>query len=104
MNRIFIVFLFILLSASSFDAQGQRRKKSADNQANTVTPENAAKQEHKDRAQKESQYVMKKDHHSASQDKATRKRMKKNLKRAQKHSWGKDVPWYKRWFRKKSFH
>jgi hypothetical protein len=29
--------------------------------------------------------------------------MKKNLKRAEKHSWGKDVPWYKRWFRKKKF-
>jgi hypothetical protein len=39
--------------------------------------------------------------HLKRQDKATQKRMKKNLRKAQKHSWGKDVPWYKRWFRKK---
>jgi flagellar biosynthesis/type III secretory pathway M-ring protein FliF/YscJ len=41
------------------------------------------------------------DHHKSLQDKATQKRMKKNLKRAEKQSWGKNVPWYKRWFRKK---
>jgi type VI protein secretion system component VasK len=39
--------------------------------------------------------------HLKRQDKATRKRMKKNMRKAQKHSWGKDVPWYKRWFHKK---
>ncbi|MFM7234743.1 MAG: hypothetical protein ACKO7B_18205 [Flavobacteriales bacterium] len=79
------------------DAAIAQRK--GDNQ-NKVTPETARKKEAEKIEQQESEYQKRKDHHLEVQDKATRKRMKKNLRKAQRLSWGKDVPWYKRWFRK----
>lgn len=66
-----------------------------------MTPQSAAEKDAKARGEKEAQYIDGRVHHKKVQDKATRKRMKKNLKKAERHSWGKDVPWYKRWFRRK---
>lgn len=65
-----------------------------------VTPQTARKKEGEAREKKQSEYQLRKDHHLEVQDKATRKRMKKTLKKARRHSWGKNVPWYKRWFRR----
>jgi len=80
---------------TAFESQAQKKK-----QTNQVTPQNAMDKDRKNLEQKQAQYQDSKKTHTQKQDKATQKRMKKNLKRAQKHSWGKEVPWYKRWFRK----
>lgn len=82
-------------------AFSQKNKKKPAKQENQITPENAKDQERVNLENKQKEYVTKKNYHSKNQDKATQKRMKKNLRRAEKHSWGKDIPWYKRWFRKK---
>ena len=65
-----------------------------------VTPQTARKKEAEALEKKQSEYQSRKDHHLDVQDKATRKRMKKNLRKARRQSWGKNVPWYKRWFRR----
>jgi len=87
--------LVALIIVTAFESQAQKKK-----QTNQVTPQNAMDKDRKNLEQKQAQYQDSKKTHTKKQDKATQKRMKKNLKRAQKHSWGKEVPWYKRWFRK----
>jgi Ni/Co efflux regulator RcnB len=57
--------------------------------------------EHKD--QLVSDYSKRADHHEKIQDKSTRKRMKKNQKRVKRRYKGTEIPFYKRWFRKKHF-
>jgi len=52
-------------------------------------------------AERQAQYGAHKDHLTEIQSKETQKRMKKTLKKAQKHSQGKLVPWHKRVFRKR---
>ena len=86
----------ILLLAGSADLSAQREKK----ESNKVTPASAQKKDAGAMEQKQSDYRSRKDHHLESQDKATRKRMKKTLKKAERHSWGNRAPWYKRWFRR----
>jgi hypothetical protein len=85
---------FMVLTSGHLVAQ-----RKADN-VNKVTPESARKKDAAAKEQQLSEYQKRKDHHLEVQDKATRKRMKKNLRKARRHSWGKDVPWYKRWFRR----
>jgi hypothetical protein len=68
--------------------------------AQKVTPQTARKKDAEALEKKQNEYQSRKDHHLESQDKATRKRMKKNLRKARRQSWGKNVPWYKRWFRR----
>ena len=89
--------LVIMLIAGSPDLFAQRQKK----ESNKVTPASAQKKDAGAMEQKQSDYRSRKDHHLESQDKATRKRMKKTLKKAERHSWGNRAPWYKRWFRRK---
>jgi hypothetical protein len=69
--------------------------------AEKVTPATARKKEAEALEKKQGEYDSRMEHHLKSQDKATRKRMKKNLRMARRMSWGKNVPWYKRWFRRK---
>ncbi|MFN8698808.1 MAG: hypothetical protein ACK500_05460 [Flavobacteriales bacterium] len=99
MIRLVAVIAFLAVTQSADAQKRPPRQKGGDVQ----TPENAVTREKANRAEKEAAYVQKRDYHSDLQDKNTRKRMKKNLKRAQKHSWGKEVPWYKRVFRKRHF-
>ncbi len=89
------IIAIVLLSLISNDALAQRKK-----EKNKITPESGAQKQAKAKDEKLAAYEAGKKHHVETQDKATRKRMKKNLKKAEKHSWGKDVPWYKRWFHK----
>jgi hypothetical protein len=77
----------------SIDAQNK-------SEGSKVTPQTARKKEAEALEKKQSEYQSRKDHHLDVQDKATRKRMKKNLRKARRQSWGKNVPWYKRWFRR----
>lgn len=99
--RILILLFAVLISSEM--ALGQKSKRKPAKQENQLTPENHGDQPKTNLENKQKEYQAKKDYHSKNQDEATRKRMKKNLRRAEKHSWGKDVPWYKRWFRKKRF-
>ncbi|MFM9985001.1 MAG: hypothetical protein ACKVOK_07175 [Flavobacteriales bacterium] len=96
----FLLIIFSILISSGM-VHGQKERKNPSKQENQVTPENAKDQERANMENKQKEYVTKKNYHTKNQDKATQKRMKKNLRRAEKHSWGKDIPWYKRWFRKK---
>ncbi len=68
--------------------------------AEKVTPATARKKEAEALEKKQGEYDSRMEHHLKSQDKATRKRMKKNLRMARRMSWGKNIPWYKRWFRR----
>ncbi|HEY8404098.1 MAG TPA: hypothetical protein VIK71_05760 [Flavobacteriales bacterium] len=88
-----ILLLGTVLLAVQQPAFAQKKK-----QTNQVTPQNAQSRQKANKEQKIAEYQDSKKAHVKKQDKATQKRMKKNLKRAQKHSWGKEVPWYKRWF------
>lgn len=98
MRYLRYILMFTLLLTFGGNIHAQRKK-----EKNKVTPESGAQKEAQAMEQKRAEYNSRKDHHMESQDKATRKRMKKNLKKAERHSWGKDVPWYKRWFRKDKF-
>jgi hypothetical protein len=90
--RLFLSVCIMLASQGAF-SQGK-----SDGQK--VTPQTARKKEAEALEKKQSEYQSRRDHHMESQDKATRKRMKKNLRKARRQSWGKNVPWYKRWFRR----
>jgi Ni/Co efflux regulator RcnB len=70
-------------------------------QEDLQTRENAVKREQEAKAAKQAEYDAHRDHLEDIQDKATRKRMKKNLKKSQRISQGKQIPWYKRMFRKR---
>jgi hypothetical protein len=92
-----IMLAFFSLMGASHGMHAQRQKK----ESHKVTPATAKKKEAGAIEQKQADYRARKDHHLESQDKATRKRMKKTLKKAERHSWGNHAPWYKRWFRRK---
>lgn len=70
-------------------------------QDDVQTRENAVKRDQEAKAAKQAEYEAHRDHLEEIQDKATRKRMKKNLKKSQRISQGKQIPWYKRIFRKR---
>ena len=91
-----LVAVFVVFLSLSSIAQKRPPK-----QKDVQTRENAISKEKEAKALKQAEYAARSNHHSELQDKATKKRMKKNLKRSQKHSWGKEVPWYKRIFRRR---
>lgn len=70
-------------------------------QDDVQTRENAVKRDQEAKAAKQAEYDAHRQHLEDIQDKATRKRMKKNLKKSQRISQGKQIPWYKRVFRKR---
>ncbi len=94
--RNIILISFFLVTA--FEASAQRKR-----EKNKITPETGPAKKEAALDVKQAEYNKSKDHHLKAQDKATRKRMKQTKKKAERHSWGKDVPWYKRWFRKDKF-
>jgi hypothetical protein len=102
MRLLRLIFIILFTGCLSQHALAQKKR-----EKNKITAEDgqksAAQKEAAAYEQKKEQYKARNDHHKEIQSKDTRKRMKKNLKKAEKHSWGKDVPWYKRWFRKKKF-
>jgi hypothetical protein len=98
MNKLtaVLISLFSILLANPSWAQ-KRPPKQKDQQ----TVENAQDREAAKMAERQAQYGAHKDHLTEIQSKETQKRMKKTLKKAQKHSQGKLVPWHKRVFRKR---
>ncbi|MCC6600588.1 MAG: hypothetical protein IT223_07915 [Crocinitomicaceae bacterium] len=96
-----VAILSCLLAAPSLYAQ--RTKKRPPKGENVQTPESAVAKKEAQREAIMEDYKMQKKHLREIQDKETRKRMKRNLKHSRKQSWGKDIPWYKRVFKKKKF-
>jgi Flp pilus assembly protein TadB len=93
MKHTFKILFFILsicLGATSLSAQDDQQTR-----ANALEREKAAKE------QKQAEYDAHREHISDLQGKKVQKRMKKNLKKSQRISQGRQVPWYKRVFRKK---
>lgn len=70
-------------------------------QDDNQTRANALEREKEAKAKKQAEYDAHREHISDLQGKKVQKRMKKNLKKSQRISQGKQVPWYKRVFRKK---
>ena len=93
--RFFRCVLMVVALVSVHQSHAQTKTDSQ-----KVTPQTARKKEAEALEKKQSEYQVRRDHHLEVQDKATRKRMKKTLRKARRHSWGKNVPWYKRWFRR----
>ena len=102
MKRFLLILVVFFTIHGSAEAQKERKRPPKEKQktAEEAQAEAIEKKKAKD-AENMAKYKDGVDHHQSLQDKATQKRMKKNLKRAEKQSWGKNVPWYKRWFRKK---
>ncbi len=97
--KLLIVLMLAFLSAMPSVAQSG----GGNQPSKQITPKDAIDKQKQREKEQDDQLKAREEHHKKIQDKATRKRMKKNLKKAEKQSWGKNVPWYKRWFRKKKF-
>jgi exopolysaccharide biosynthesis protein len=95
-----VIFIAITILFTSVETHAQKRPPKEENKQ---TRENAVDQKEAMRRQKEAAYLDHRDHLEDIQTKDTKKRMKKNLKKAQKHSQGKSIPWHKRLFRKRKF-
>ena len=101
MNRDAVVIMIAgILIFGSLETHAQKRPPKEENKQ---TRENAVDQKEAQRKQKEAEYLDHRDHLEDLLSKDTKKRMKKNLKKAQKHSQGKSGPWHKRLFRKRKF-
>jgi len=100
--KALIIALFAAFALLSTPAEAQKTPKKQRG-SDVQTPENALDRDKADRAAIEAGYKDRKGHHDDLQDKATKKRMKQNYKRSQKQSWGKEIPWYRRMFRKRKF-
>lgn len=100
MIRALLIVVFMAFGNLHADAQRRPRR---DKGSDVQTPENALDRDKEERARIEAEYKAKHDHQNELQDKSTRKRMKRNLKRSQRQSWGKEIPWYKRVFRRRRF-
>lgn len=98
LNRLVMMLLMLALVQ---EAQAQRTRKRPPKETNKQTPESAQKREGEKKAELIGQYEVSKDDHYDRQDKATQKRMKQNLKKAERYSQGRRLPWYKRLFRKR---
>lgn len=92
MIRLIFVILISIISFSGFSQK--------ENQ-NITAKEGAKIQEKKKKEREEkaaAEYEKRKDQHESIQTKETRKRMKANRKRSQRHDTGYRPPFYKRWF------
>lgn len=98
MSKLYIVLICTFAILSTETVWGQKRPPK---QKDQQTVENAQDREAAKMAERQAQYGAHKDHLKEIQSKETQKRMKKNLKKAQKHSQGKLIPWHKRVFRKR---
>lgn len=100
MWRILVVLLVALVGfCTSAEAQGRRKERKKTETQIEDAHERAAQQE----AEIDTKLAERREKHMTIQTKETQKRMKKNRKKAERMSRGADVPFYKRWFRKRHF-
>jgi UDP-N-acetylglucosamine:LPS N-acetylglucosamine transferase len=88
--KIFLLCFLLCIGSVQLRAQDDQQTR-----ANALEREKAAK------ALKQAEYDAHREHISDLQGKKVQKRMKKNLKKSQRISQGRQIPWYKRIFRKK---
>lgn len=99
MIRWFLIGLLgFALTAPPVHAQTRKARKETQRSMDEQAKAKAAREREFDE-----KYSARQNQHLSAQDKATRKRMKANRKRAERGSYGQHVPFYKRWFRKKHF-
>lgn len=95
LKKILLLFVtviaFNLLSNNSYAQEGESIKK----QEKRLEKKKEEREKGNEKAKQEGL-----DRHESIQDKETRKRMKKNKKKANRYNGGKKEPFYKRWFRK----
>lgn len=100
MWRILLVLLtFTVGFGAEAEAQGRRQQRKQTKTQIEDAHERAAAQE----AEIDQKLAERREKHMTIQTKATQKRMKKNRKKAERMTRGTDVPFYKRWFRKRHF-
>jgi hypothetical protein len=100
MWRILLLLVVALLGYSTAaEAQGRRKERKKTETQIEDAHRRAAEQE----TEIDTKLAERREKHMTIQTKATQKRMKKNRKKAERMSRGADVPFYKRWFRKRHF-
>jgi hypothetical protein len=100
MKNILKALLIISLSILATDSAIAQRKKDKGQSPRQAAKEQAQlKKERKQKVDKEME-DKKKSHHDI-QDKATKRRMKRSLRKSQKLNRNRPEPFYKRWFRKR---
>lgn len=100
MWKILLLVLVALVGfQSSAEAQGRRKQRKQTESQIEDAQQRAIAQE----AEIDAKLAQRREKHMSIQTKATQKRMKKNRKKADRIARGTDVPFYKRWFRKRHF-
>ena len=89
------MFLLLVFVPTIAFTQGRKEKKPRKPKQENAQP--AAN----NRAESESKLGAHRKHHLDIQDKATRKRMKRNERNRRRANKGRTLPFWKRWFRKK---
>jgi len=93
--------IFFLLCFEWSQAQAWKFWKRDKEETEQIGPKEAAKKKAATGEKQKDEYQSKREQQLKAQDRQTRKRMKRTLKRAERYSWGKETPWYKRWFGKR---
>jgi hypothetical protein len=94
------IIIFFLVSLGG-NAQAWKFWKREKEKTEQIGPEEAAQKKAATGEKQKDEYQSRREQHLKAQDRQTRKRMKRTLKRAERYSWGKEAPWYKRWFGKR---
>jgi hypothetical protein len=96
MKKISLICALLFSIGFSHEVYAQRKK--TPEQEHTITPEDGRNKEAENKRKKEEEYALKKQQHELIQDKATRKRMKENYKKAKRNANPGKLPWYRRIF------
>ncbi len=90
----YLFFMLLLVPAVAMGQKKKNRKPRKAKQENVQAPAN-------NKAESESKLAKHRNHHLEIQDKATRKRMKRNERNRRRANKGRTLPFWKRWFRKR---
>jgi uncharacterized protein HemX len=95
--KLLLIVLSLFFAVGIHSELYAQRKKTPE-QEYTITPEDGRNKEAENKRKKQEEYALKKQQHELIQDKATRKRMKENYKKAKRNANPGKLPWYKRIF------
>lgn len=96
-----IVLISSLMLSEWSHAQAWKFWKRDKEKTEQIGPEEANQKKEATAEKQKDEYQSRREQHLKAQDRQTRKRMKRTLKQAERYSWGKEAPWYKRWFGKR---
>jgi hypothetical protein len=92
------VLVAFLMVSTLGRAQAWKFWKRDKEKSEQIGPKEAAENKAAAAEKQQNEYSSRKKTHLKAQDRQTRKRMKRTLRHAERYSWGKEAPWYKRWF------